>query len=141
LLAGLAKYSADVVRQRASSPKFQVHNTALLTAQQDGLFEEIRRQPADWGRWVESAVGAHLLQGALSDSYRLFYWRDRDREVDFVLEKGDQIVALEVKSGPTSSSPGLDAFRKQFQTAKPYLIGPSGIPWETFLSIDPLELF
>jgi predicted AAA+ superfamily ATPase len=141
LLGGLEKYAAGVVRQRASSPKFQVHNTALISAQQGFSMPEIQGRPAEWGRWVESAVGAHLMQGAMRGAYSLYYWREGDREVDFVLERKGRLIALEVKSAPSGVMPGMDAFRRRFHPDKVYLIGPSGIPWEELLGVDAEELF
>ncbi len=141
LLGGLEKYAADVVRQRASSPKFQVHNTALISAQQGFSMSEIQGRPAEWGRWVESAVGAHLMQGAMRGAYSLYYWREGDREVDFVLERKGRLIALEVKSAPSGVMPGMDAFRQRFHPDKVYLVGPSGIPWEELLGVDAEELF
>jgi predicted AAA+ superfamily ATPase len=141
LLGGLEKYAADVVRQRASSPKFQVHNTALISAQQGFSMSEIQGRPAEWGRWVESAVGAHLMQGAMRGAYSLYYWREGDREVDFVMERKGRLIALEVKSAPSGVMPGMEAFRQRFHPDKVYLIGPSGIPWEELLGVDAEELF
>lgn len=141
LLGGLEKYAADVVRQRASSPKFQVHNTALISAQQGFSMSEIQGRPAEWGRWVESAVGAHLMQGAMRGAYSLYYWREGDREVDFVMERKGRLIALEVKSAPSGAMPGMEAFRQRFHPDKVYLVGPSGIPWEELLGVDAEELF
>ena len=62
LLAGIEKYNPEVLRQRASSPKFQVHNTALLSAQSPETFQSLMAAPEKWGRWVESAVGYALAQ-------------------------------------------------------------------------------
>jgi len=141
LLTGFEKYAADIVRKRSSSPKFQVHNTALISAQRQETFSEIRSNPAEWGRIVESAVGAHLLNNALSEQFKVYYWRDRDQEVDFVLEYKNQIVGLEIKSGAKQSSSGMAAFQKQFNPKKIYLIGDTGLSWQEFLSINPLSLF
>ena len=141
LLTGFEKYAADIVRKRSSSPKFQVHNTALISAQRQETFSEIRSNPAEWGRIVESAVGAHLLNNALSEQFKVYYWRDRDQEVDFVLEYKNQIVGLEIKSGAKQSSSGMAAFQKQFNPKKIYLIGDTGLSLQEFLSINPLSLF
>ena len=81
LLSGLEKYSPNTLRQRASSPKFQVHNTALLSAQAPETFSQVRNTPQQWGRWVESAIGAHLINAALTESFSLSYWRQGNDEV------------------------------------------------------------
>src|SRR5213079_3095864 len=81
LLVGLQKYAAAAVRQRGSSPKLQVLNTALMTAPSGMAVSEARRDREFWGRLVESAVGAHLANAAAAGGCELFYWRDRNAEV------------------------------------------------------------
>ena len=75
LLNGIEKYSSDLIRQRSSSPKFQVYNTALMSAQNDLTFQEIKMRPDLWGRWVESAVGAHLINSSRDGGFTVRYWR------------------------------------------------------------------
>ena len=98
LLAGLPKYANQPQRRRASSPKLNVLNTALMTAGSGYAFAEAQAYRSFWGRIVESAVGAHLLNTAAS-GIPLYYWRDGSNEVDFVLQRGPRSVAIEVKSG------------------------------------------
>ncbi|HMO31478.1 MAG TPA: AAA family ATPase [Lacibacter sp.] len=141
LLGGLDKYSAAVVRQRSSSPRFQVHNTALMSAQSPYFFHSVQRQPELWGRWVESAVGAHLLNAAYAGSMRLYYWRERNNEVDFILEKEGRCIALEVKTGSEGLGRGMEAFAKQFHPHKTLLIGDGGLPWQVLLETNPVDLF
>jgi predicted AAA+ superfamily ATPase len=141
LLGGIEKYAKDIIRKRASSPKFQVHNTALISAQRNETFKDITVQPAQWGRMVESAVGTHLINHALTERFTLYYWRERNEEVDFIIEKGGNTVALEIKSGATQSRSGMTAFQKQFNSYKVLLVGNSGMPWQDFLKLNPVELF
>ena len=141
LLAGIEKYSGSLIHKRASSPKFQVHNTALISAQREDLFKDIQIKPAEWGRLVESAVGAHLINYSLTEGFAVHYWRERNEEVDFVLEKKGKLIGLEVKSAATQSSAGLSAFKKIFNPDKVLLVGNSGLPWQEFLQINPVELF
>jgi uncharacterized protein len=145
MLCGLPKFSGEVVRQRGSSPKFQVLNNALMTAQSvvsfGSSFLQARRDPERWGRIAESAIGAHLANGAAMGEYELFYWREVSKEVDFVLRKGGKVLALEVKAGNRRTSlPGMAAFDKAFGPAKKLLVGTGGIPFEEFLSISPAAL-
>ncbi|MFQ5668811.1 MAG: ATP-binding protein [Candidatus Binatia bacterium] len=135
MLTGLPKYSGKAVRTRASSPKLQVFNTALLTAQSGLPPAEARDDREFWGRLTESAVGAHLANAATGGECELFYWREGNREVDFVLRKGRTVVGLEVKSGraPLAHS-GLAAFAKAFQVKRTLLVGGDGIPVAEFLS-------
>ena len=141
LLGGIEKYAGDTIRKRSSSPKFQVHNTALISAQRTETFDEITKQLSDWGRIVESSVGAHLRNFSLIEGYSLYYWRHGDNEVDFVLQKGGKLIGLEVKSGSGTNIAGMQAFKKYFNPDKVLLIGNNGLPWEEFLEINPVQLF
>lgn len=141
LLGGLEKFSKDQARKRSSSPKFQVHNTAFMSALQPYDFQMIFDDKEKWGRIVESAVGAHLINNAYMQGYSLFYWREGNYEVDFVLEHKGRIIAMEVKSGHSIRTAGLVQFRKHYPDSKIMLVGKGGIPWEDFLKMNPLELF
>lgn len=141
LLAGLEKYAGERVRQRASSPKFQVHNNALMSVHLADSFADIRSNPKRWGRVVESAIGAHLLNGAIEKGMKLQYWRDGNNEVDFILEWRGQTVAIEVKSGTKQRVSGLRKFNEKFSTKRTMVVGDSGIDWREFLEVDPSALF
>jgi hypothetical protein len=141
LLGGLEKYSNEINRKRASSPKFQVYNNALMSALQSQSMENVIQQPKKWGRWVESAIGAHLINEALKSGMQLYYWRDRNDEVDFVLSYKKQIIGLEVKSNHAKESKGMSVFQNRYEVDKVMLIGEEGLPIEDFLKINPLELF
>lgn len=134
LLTGIAKFSGRAVRQKGSSPKLQVMNTALMSAQSGLTFEEARADHEFWGRLVESAVGAHLANAASTGECELFYWRERNQEVDFVVRAGRAVSAIEVKSGRSRDThPGLTAFADAFKTTRKLLVGGDGIPVEEFL--------
>ena len=135
MLTGLQKYSGAVVRRRSSSPKLQVLNTALMTAGTGLPLEQARADREYWGRLVESAVGAHLANAAAGGSCELYYWRDRGREVDFVVRAGRALTAIEVKSGRAPDSlRGMAAFAEAFGPDRKLLVGGDGIPLEEFLS-------
>ena len=134
MLTGLSKYCGQKVRQRGSIPKWQVLNTALYSASQDLTFDKARKDPTAWGRWVESAVGAHLVNGCLGTDMEIFYWLERNQEVDFVLKRGKELTAIEVKSGLRKTLlPGLEAFSKAFKPKRSLLVGNQGIAIEEFL--------
>lgn len=134
MLTGLPKYAGERVRQRASSPKLQVLNTALMTAQSAHTLNAAQADRDLWGRLVESAVGAHLLNTSAGTQVQVYYWRERNQEVDFVLRSGDALAALEVKSGRRRESlPGLERFSKAFGPQRKLLVGGQGIPVEEFL--------
>jgi predicted AAA+ superfamily ATPase len=141
LLGGIEKFTRNILRQRSSSPKFQVYNNALISVQHPSSFKEIRMQPEQWGRWVESAIGAHLMNHTRMGNLQLFYWRHRNNEVDFVLEYRGKVIGLEVKSGAQQKASGMKSFQTQMHPDKVLLVGKEGLPWEEFLQINPIELF
>jgi len=139
MVTGLQKYAGERVRQRGSSPKLQVLNTALMTAQSGLTIEEAQSDGEFYGRLVESAVGAHLANAAATGACELFYWRDRNREVDFVAKTGRTITAIEVKSGRRQMTlPGMETFASTFKPKRMLLVGGDGIALKEFLS-KPVE--
>jgi len=139
MVCGLQKFAGDAARQRGSSPKLQVYNTALLSATAGLSFSEARADHEFWGQLVESAVGAHLANAAAAGGVRLFYWRDGDREVDFVVQQGRRTVAIEVKSARAPRDhAGTAAFRAAFKTHRAILVGGGGESVEKFL-LHPVE--
>lgn len=134
LIYGLQKYAGQQHRRRASSPKFNVLNNALMSAGSGYTKAEAKADRSYWGRLVESAVGAHLYNTGHPDC-RLYYWRESSREVDFVIERGKKLTAIEVKSGPASGhASGLDVFSENFGKCRKLLVGDGGIPLVEFLS-------
>lgn len=138
MLTGLQKYSAAEVRTRSTTPKWQVLNNALMTARTGLGVAEAKKNSELWGRIVESAVGTHLADGHAEGRYEHFYWRERDKEVDFVVKRGNKLTAIEVKSGRTRNARiALDAFTQTHGKARLLLVGPGGIPLEEFLAEKP----
>lgn len=134
MVRGLQKFAGSAARQRGSSPKLQVLNTALQTAPLGLTLQQARADPALWGRLVESAVGAHLANAAAASDCELFYWREGNIEVDFVLRKGRAVTAIEVKSGRARDAlPGLSAFVAAFKPTRQLLVGGDGIAVDKFL--------
>lgn len=139
MLTGLQKYAGATARQRGSSPKLRVLNTALMTAPSGLTLEEARADPALWGRLVESAVGAHLANAAASGACELYYWRERNHEVDFVVRSGKLLTAIEVKTGRAREVPtGMQAFAAAFKPKRKLLVGAGGIEVAEFLA-QPVE--
>lgn len=141
LLEGLQKFASQEVRQRGSSPKFCVFNTALMTAQVNKTFKQAKSDRDFWDRLIESVVGAHLLNAIRGTQIELFYWREGDKEVDFVLKRGDSITAIEVKTGFEGiRQSGIDLFVKEFKPDRVLLVGDKGMSVEDFLKIPITNL-
>ncbi|OGT64625.1 MAG: AAA family ATPase [Gammaproteobacteria bacterium RIFCSPHIGHO2_12_FULL_45_9] len=140
MIRGLEKFSGKVISQKSSSPKLQVQNMALMSAIIQRPFAEVSAAPEVWGRYIESAVGAHLINMAKSINATVYYWREGQQEVDFVVVWGGQILAIEVKSGLKKNLGGFKAFTAQYPVAKTVLVGGSGIPLVDFL-MHPLTVW
>lgn len=141
MLCALQKFSNDQARKRASAPKFQVYNNALHSLYAFNTLEELALLPKQWGRHFESAIGAHLASFAFTERYNLYYWRDNNMEVDYILQKNGKLIAIEVKSNNESHTAGLDAFNQRFHPQSTIIVGQSGMSAEDFLSISPSLLF
>jgi hypothetical protein len=140
MMTGLQKFSGKRVRQRASSPKLLILNTALITAQSPFSFDEARTKHEFWGRLVESTIGGHLVNHSAGTGIEVYYWLDRNREVDFILRRGEFTVAIEVKSGRARQTlQGLEAFDRKFQSQRKLLVGSQGIPLEEFLKTPIIQ--
>ncbi len=139
LICGLQKYAEDDARKYNSVPKYQVYNNALRNAYADESFTEVIESPELWGRHAESAVGAYLISQAQEHDYKVYYWRDKKDEVDFVLVRRKKKVAIEVKSGRRTTNHGLSVFSQSYNTHRFLVVGSGGLSFEDFLSMD-LEL-
>jgi uncharacterized protein len=135
LIKGLQKISMEKVRQRASSPKLLVLNTALMTAETNKNLQTAKSDPDYWGRLVETAVGAALVNSLKGSASEVFYWSGNNREVDFVVKHKEKLIAIEVKSGAKKMAlPGMEEFAKSYPGCRKLLVGAQGIPLDQFLS-------
>jgi hypothetical protein len=141
LASGLELYSKGIVRKRGSSPKLILWNNALVNATSLRSFGEAFADGAWWGRLVENAVGAHLLNHLQGPPWSVTYWRTGNEEVDFVVSHGAGTWAIEVKSGRAYRPSGLTAFRRCYPKADALMVGATGIPLEDFFSRPPREWF
>ena len=142
LIKGLQKWSGGALRRRSSSPKWMPLNTALMTSLANKSFQEWRSNPDIWGRLVEVSVGSYLVNEGMKHNIEVYYWRKGNREVDFIIAKGSDLVAIEVKSGKKRIAiPGLQLFTKKYKTKRSILIGASGINIQDFFETPILEWF
>lgn len=141
LLCGLRKFSVDAARRKASIPKLQVYNNALKTVYSPLTFGQAIADRRQWGRIFESGIGAHLVNQAFKRHFEVFYWRERNDEVDFILRKKGVVAAIEVKSNAEKSTVGLGKFRKLFNPRHSIVVGDGGVGAEEFLGMDINALF
>jgi len=141
LVCGLYKYSNDESRKRSSVPKHQAYNNALKNVFCQRTFEDAIQDRSLWGHIFESAIGAHIVSGAYAGDYRTYYWREDDREVDYVIEKRGRLVAIEVKSNSKQWNSGLKTFSEKFHPQLSLVVGDAGMKADDFMKIDPASLF
>ena len=140
----LQKYAPSVVKEKNSVPKMQVFNSAFRNRYGLFSYEEAVANPTEWGRQVESAVGAHLANRSLLDGFELLYWRDEHKkECDYVLKKGQALVAIEVKSSSADDTSGFEKFKELYgeHLTAALIVGPEGLPLEDFFEMDLKQLF
>ncbi|MEG0303600.1 ATP-binding protein [Gordonibacter sp.] len=133
LMAGLKKYDPKSLAVRSSSPRLLVRDPSLMTATWGGSMDAFFGNPSLRGHLVETAVGVNLLARAQTERFEVHWWRDGGAEVDFVVTKDDQLVAIEVKSGRIKGTKGLTEFCSRFPNAKPLVIGDRNTSIEDFL--------
>lgn len=141
LVTGLQKFSVDTARKRASIPKYQVYNNALFSCHSGLSYQEAISDSKQWGQFFESAIGAFIVSEAFVHRFEVFYWREGNDEVDFILKKNKKIIAVEVKSNNESHTTGLERFRRLFNPLATIIVGESGILPEVFFSMDLSKLF
>lgn len=141
LLSGLQKFSGSKIKSRASSPKWMVYNTSLSSVYEELNFKSIKNDQVKWGRKVEQTIGAHLINSARVNNFQVYYWRDVNDEVDFVIQKNSKIIPIEVKIGRVKSHKGLNVFSKKFNIKKSILISDEAFKWQEFLNLDIIDLF
>jgi predicted AAA+ superfamily ATPase len=145
IVCGLPKYTAKSIITKQSMPKFQVHNQALFSSLVPASFSNAQLDYALWGRFVESAVGAHLFaeKSRLGEG-KIWYWRDtvgrNTYEVDFIFEYNGKTLGIEVKSG-VGEVKSFAKFNESFPDAMTLVVGNSGIPWQEFIAGKIEHLF
>lgn len=123
MLSGIQKFSDKETAKRRSSPRLMVHDTSLMTSMSDKGRATLLGDPATRGRLVESAVGAYLLERSVAEGFEVMWWRDRTKEVDFVLRDGPSLSAIEVKSGGESEQSGMAEFLDRHPGARRIVVG------------------
>ena len=133
MLTGLQNYSGNQIRTRKSSPRFMVYDTSLMTYAGGADRRRLLDNATERGHLVESAVGAYLLARGQDEGFEVCWWRERDKEVDFVIKKGRLVTAIEVKSGRVKSVGGSLVFKQLHPEALSLIIGTANLTLEQFL--------
>jgi len=141
LVSGIQKFSGSKIQLRSSTPKWLTYNTSLSSVYESYDFGSIKNHFVKWGRKVEQAIGSYLLNSSRIYNFQVYYWRDGNEEVDFIIQKGDKIIPIEVKIGKAKQHTGLVSFSNKFKVKNPLLISDDSLKWQEFLSLNINELF
>ena len=133
MMSGLLKFDPKLLREKSSSPRLLVHNTALMTAAYGRRRKFLLDDPELKGHLVESAIGAYLVARAAEEGFSINWWREGNREVDFVISDEFHTTAIEVKSGRVKSTGGLTEFVLRFPEARTIVVGSPECSLEDFL--------
>lgn len=140
-ISGLQKYSGSKISLRNSIPKWNVYNNAFFNVYSNLSSNDCEPGSAIYGRLVESAIGSCLLNQCRISNINLYYWREGNNEVDFILKKGSKLISLEVKSGTMKSSNGQLQFANKFKPFKTLVVSNDTISWKEFIKLDVNGLF
>lgn len=123
MILPLERYSGTIIKQKSSIPKIIIFDNALISAVNNLTRDEVFADATWKGRLVENVIGARIHAAIEKLGGELFYWRDRDKEVDFVVRIGRSLIAIEVKSGEIKDKPGgLDYFLDKFPASRGLII-------------------
>ncbi len=141
LVGGLQKFFTNRARQKASSPKLQVFNTALTTAPNHLSFKKMRQDKEAWGNLIKSSVGGHILNSSLGTKIEIFYWKEGNNEVDFVIRKDDIVITVTIENDRKNLDfRGIEEFSRLYAPQCNLFVGEKGIPVDQFL-LKPLEFW
>ncbi|MBF0298610.1 MAG: ATP-binding protein [Oligoflexia bacterium] len=116
LVKQLFKFSNKKILSKSSSPKILPLCPALYSTTLDASMDESEK-----GRCFELMIGAELIKLP----GEIYYWREKNFEVDFVYKFAKKIFAIEIKSGRKKNSKGLEEFKKRFINAELIIITPT----------------
>ena len=139
LVGGLQKFFTNKLRQKASSPKLHVFNTALMTAPHHLSFKKMQQDKEAWNNLIKSSIGGHILNATLGTKMEVSYWKDGNNEIDFVLSKDDKIITITIGNDKKSlDSRSIEKFSRLYNPQCNLFVGENGISIEQFL-LTPLE--
>ena len=115
------------LKRLVKAPKLHFIDSGLLAMLQRVSERDIQRERSKLGALLEGFVFSELVKliGQSDDPVSLSHFRDRDRvEVDFVLEKAQQVVGIEVKATATLKPRDFHGLKRlQDATGNPFACG------------------
>ncbi len=140
LMGALQAWKGSGIYRQKSMPKWLPLNTALMTALSAKSKKEMMNDKKVYGRLAEVAIGAYLYNQSMIKGYEVYYWREDQDEIDFVVRYGEKLLGIEVKTGFEYGGKAFGIFQKKYPKARILLVGEYGVNIEKFLS-TPIETY
>ncbi|MDR1192918.1 MAG: ATP-binding protein, partial [Peptococcaceae bacterium] len=122
-----------------ASFKLYMSDVGLLTMK-SGISQQAVLSAGEIENTFLGAVTENYVARALRDNhYDLYYWTSEGTaELDFVLQKGDDIIAIEVKTGARTKSKSLNMFVAKYKPAYSIRVSAKNFGFENNIKSVPL---
>ena len=117
-MVNLERLSGSMIRQRGSIPKIVILDNGIISAMSGLDFKSAKKDTIHWGRCVENVVGARLYYLAEQVGGQVFYWRERQHEMDYALKVGKETIGIEVKTNAEKVPASFSEFERRFKPQK-----------------------
>ncbi|MDD6003379.1 MAG: ATP-binding protein [Bacteroidales bacterium] len=99
--------------------KLYLSDTGLLTMKAQMPHSLILSDNPIGGTFIGALTENYVAQSLTSNGFPLYYWKSDNRaELDFVIQKGEYVIPLEVKSGVNVKSKSLGVFNSRYDIQK-----------------------
>ena len=142
LIGIIGKFDNLQMNSANSSPKLLVRDTSLMTAFSCLSFSEVEKDPVFFSHLKKTAVGAHLINGTIDSDIEVFYWLDRNRHVDYILQRGRDIIMIEVLTNASQFRyDGYSIFAQKYHPKRHIVVGDTNVDLSRFFATSPIEWF
>ncbi|KPA09594.1 ATPase [Candidatus Magnetomorum sp. HK-1] len=122
-----------------NSYKLYMADTGLLTMKSGLAYQTVLSNLETDNIFLGSLAENYVAQELASKNYPLFYWESKGiAEVDFILQDGEKIIPVEVKSGIHTRSKSLSVFVKKYKPDYSIRISAKNFGFENKIKSVPL---
>ena len=132
-------YMPVSVYRDLSGFKLYMGDVGLLTMHSGISQQTILSAGVAENTFLGAIVENYAAQALTCKRFKLYYWTsDGKAELDFVLQKGDEIIALEVKTGKRTRSRSMNMFVSAYKPTYSIRISPKNFGFENNIKSIPL---
>ena len=115
-------YMTIVLSQFSKNSGKILRKNKTLYVLDNGVANALLRLPelndSEAGRVVESVCARNALSICEDHFWSLLYWRDKDNEVDLIIDRKTDVLPIEIKYRKERANHSFDALRKAFPDTK-----------------------